>query len=105
MRLSSNIVGDDEIDFPHKLLLTDRQVENLRKAFENKYSTDIKLLKTRLTKMIRSGGFFGRLLGPLLKIGLPLINNEIKLLAKNAIIPLGLTAPASAADAGIHKKS
>ena len=54
--------------------------------------------------MIKSGGFLGRLLGPLLKTGLPLIKNVIKPLAKSVLIPLGLTAAASAADAGIHKK-
>ena len=54
--------------------------------------------------MIQSGGFLGRLLGPLLKTGLPLIKNIIKPLAKTFLIPLGLTAAASAADAGIHKK-
>ena len=55
--------------------------------------------------MIKSGGFLGRLLGPLLKTGLPLITNVVKPLAKRVLIPLGLTAAASAADAGIHKKS
>ena len=54
--------------------------------------------------MMQSGGFLGRLLGPLLKTGLPLIKNVIKLLAKTVLIPLGLTAAASAADAGIQKK-
>ena len=54
--------------------------------------------------MIQSGGFLGRLLGPLLKTGLPLIKNVIKPLAKSVLIPLGLTEEASAADAGIHKK-
>ena len=54
--------------------------------------------------MIQSGGFIGKLLGPLLKTGLPLISNVIKPLAKVVLIPLGLTAAASAADAGIHKK-
>ena len=54
--------------------------------------------------MIQSGGFLGRLLGPLLKTGLPLIKSVIKPLAKSVLIPLGLTAAASAADAGIHKK-
>ena len=54
--------------------------------------------------MIQSGGFLGRLLGPLLKAGLPLIKNIIKPLAKSVLIPLGWTATASAADAGIHKK-
>ena len=54
--------------------------------------------------MIQSGGFLGRLLGPLLKTGLPLIKNVIKPLAKNVLILLRLTAAASAADAGIHKR-
>ena len=54
--------------------------------------------------MIQSGGFLGRVLGPLLKTGLPLIKNMIKPLAKSVLIPLELTATASAADAVIHKK-
>ena len=54
--------------------------------------------------MIQSGGFLGKLLGPLLKTGLPLIKNVIAPLAKSVLIPLGLTAAASAVDAGIHKK-
>ena len=49
-------------------------------------------------------GFIDRLLGPLLKTGLPLIKNGIKPLAKIVLILLGLTAAASVADAGIHKK-
>ena len=53
--------------------------------------------------MIQSGGFIGKLLGPLLKTGLPLIKNVITPLAKSVLIPLGLTA-AAAADAGVHKK-
>ena len=67
------MIGDNETNFPHKLLLTNRQVANLRKAFENHLSTDIKLSKTQLSKMIQSGGFIGRLLSSLLKTGLPLI--------------------------------
>ena len=55
--------------------------------------------------MIQSGGFLGRLLGPLLKTGLPLMKNVIKPLAKSVLIPLGSTAAGSAADAGIHKKN
>ena len=54
--------------------------------------------------MIQSGGFLGKLLGPLLKAGLPLMKSVIKPLAKSVLIPLGLIAAASAADAGIHKK-
>ena len=104
LRLSSNMIGDNETNFPYKLLLTSRQVSNLRKAFANHFSTDIKLSKNQLSKMIQSGGVLGRLLGPLLKTGLPLISNLIKPLAKSVLIPLGLTAAASAADAEIHKK-
>ena len=104
LRLSSNMIGDDETNFPHKLLLTNRQVANLCKAFADKSSADIKLSKTQISKMIQSGGFLGRLLGPLLKTGLPLMKNVIKPLAKSVLIPLGLTAAASTADAGIHKK-
>ena len=105
LRLSSNMIGDNENNFPHKLLLTNRQVTNFRKAFTDNSSIDIKLSKTQLSKMIQSGGFLGRLLGPLLKTGLPLIKNVIKPLAKSVLIALGLTAAASAADAGIHKKN
>ena len=106
LRISSNMVGNsnDNTNFPHELLLTNRQVPNIRKAFAKNTSTDIKLSKTQLSKMIQSGGFLGRLLGPLLKTGLPLIKSVIKPLAKSVLIPLGLTAAASAADAGIHKK-
>ena len=54
--------------------------------------------------MMQSGGFLGKLLGPLLKTGLPLMESVITPLAKNVLIPLGLTAAASAVDTGIHKK-
>ena len=102
--MSSKRIGDNETKFSHKLLLTNRQVANIRKAFPNNLSTDIKLSKTQLSKMMQSGGFLGILLGPWLKTGLPLIKNIIKPLAKSVLIPLGLTAAASAADAGVHKK-
>ena len=103
LRLSSNMIGDsnDETNFPHELSLTNRQVANLRKFFANNSSADIMLSKAQLSKMILSGGFIGRLLGPLLKTGLPLMKNVIKPLAKIVLIPLGLTAAASAADAEI----
>ena len=55
--------------------------------------------------MIQSGGFLSRLLRPLLKTGLPLMKSVIKPLARSFLLPLGLTAPALAVDAGIHKKS
>ena len=107
LRLSSNMIrdiGDNATNFPHKLLLTNSQIANPCKAFKNHLSADIKLSKIQLSKMIQSGGFLGRLLDPLLKTGLPLIKNVIKPLVKSVLIPLGLTASASAADAGIHKK-
>ena len=78
------MISDNETNFPHKLLLNNRQVSNLRKAFSNHLSTDIKLSKTQLLKMIQSGEFLGRLLGPLLKTGLPVISNMIKPFAKSA---------------------
>ena len=106
LRLSSNIVGnsDDETNFPHKLFLTNRQVANLHKAFTKHTPTDIKLSKTQLSKMIQSGGFLDGFLGPLLRTGLPLMKSVIKPLAKSVLVLLGLTAAASAANTGIHKK-
>ena len=67
LRFSSSMIGDDETNFPHKLLSTNRQVENLHKAFANHLLTDIKSSKTQLSKMMQSGLFRSRLLGPLLK--------------------------------------
>ena len=106
IRLSPNMIGDsnDATNFPHKLLLTNRQVSSIRKVFSNNSSVDIKFSKTQLSKIIQSGGFLGKLLDPLLKTGLPLIKTVITPLAKSVLIPLGLTAAVSAADAGIHKK-
>ena len=77
LRLSSNMIGnsDDETNFPHKLLLTNRQVSDLRKAFANHVSTDVILSKTQFSKIIQSGEFLGRLLGPLLKTRLPLMKS------------------------------
>ena len=105
LRLSSNMVGDDKTSFPHKLFLTNRQVANPRKGFANYLSTDIKLSKTQISKIIQSEGFLGKIFDSLLKIGSTLMENVIKPLAKSVLIPLGLIAAASAADAGIHKKS
>ena len=105
LRLSSNMIGEDKTNFPHKLLLTNRQVANLRKTFANNLSADIKVSKTQISKMLQSGGFLDRLLGPLLKSRLPLMKNVIKPLVKSVLIPLiPLGSAASAADAGIHKK-
>ena len=69
LRLTSNIVGNsnDNTNFSHELLLANRQVATICKAFAKKTSIDIKLSKAQLSKMIQSGGFLGRLLGPLVK--------------------------------------
>ena len=102
LRLSLNMIGDpnDKTNFPHELLLTKRQVSSICKAFANNSYVDIKFSKAQLSKMIQSGGFLGKLLGPLLKTGLPLMKSVITPLAKSVLI----TAAASAAHAGIHKK-
>ena len=99
LRLSSNMVGnsDDETNFPHKLLLTNRKLANLLKAFANHTLTDIKLSKKQLTKM-QKGGFL-RFLAPLLKYGLAVLKSVIKPLGI-----LGVNAAASAKDAAINKK-
>ena len=106
LKISSNAVGDsnDENNFPHKLLLTSAQASKLRKAFANNSSANLKLSKTQLHKIGQSREFLGRLLEPLLKTGLPLIGSVIKPLAKSVLIPLGLTAAASATNVAIHKK-
>ena len=84
-------------DLPHQFLLTTRQKAKLRNAFNNNMSTDLKLSKVQISKIIQSGGFLGSLLsklaGPLMKAVIPL--------AKNVLAPLGITAVASATDAGI----
>ena len=92
------MVGDsnDNTNFPHELLLTNRQVANIRKAFANHSSIDIKLSKTQLSKMIQSGGFLGNLLG---KLAGPLMK-----VAKNVLAPLGLSAAMSAIDGSLKKK-
>ena len=84
LRLSSNMIenSDDNTNFPHELLLTNRQVANLRKAFAKNTSTDIKLSKTQLSKKKQSGELLGKLLGPLLRTGLPLMKSVIKPLVK-----------------------
>ena len=69
--------SDDETKLPKKLFLTNRQVANLRQALGKHTSTNIKLQKTQLSKMIQSGGFLGRLLGLLLRTGLPLMTSVL----------------------------
>ena len=90
--------SNDETNFPHKLLLTIRQILSLRKAFANHTSVDIKLTKAELTKT-QKGGFL-KFLIPLLKSGLSLLKSAVKPLGM-----LGLTAAGSATDAAINKKN
>ena len=92
LKISSNVVGysNDGNNFPHKLLLTNTQVSRLYKGFVNGSSATTKLSKPQLHKIGQSRGLLGRLLGPLLKTGLPLIGNTLKPLTKNVLIPLEL---------------
>ena len=87
-------------NIPHQLLLTTRQTTKIRNAIENNMSTDIKLSKAQISKMIQSGGFLGslssKIAGPLIKVAAPL--------AQKVLAPLGLTAAMSVIDAGIQKK-
>ena len=87
-------------DSPHELLLTTRQNTKLRNAINNNLSTDIKLSKAQLKKLIQSGGFLGKLLG---KLAGPLMKAAMSL-AKNILAPLGLTAAMSAVYGSIQKK-
>ena len=85
-------------------IITNTQVSQFHKTFANNSSANIKLSKTQLLKIGQSGGFLVRLLGPLLKTRLPLIGNVLKPVLESALIPLRLTAAASATDAAIHEK-
>ena len=76
---------NDEISFPHKLLLTNREVSNIGKGFANNSSTDINLSKTQLTKIVESGVYLGRRLPRLPKTGFPLLKNVIQPLTKRAL--------------------
>ena len=93
--LRMNLKVFDGNDLLHELLLTTRQKTKLRNAFNNNMSTDLKLSKAQISKIIQSGGFLGSLLsklvGPLMKVAVPL--------AKNILAPLGITSAASAIDA------
>ena len=95
LRMSLKMLDGNNL--PYKLLLTTRQKTQLRNAFENNMSTDIRLSKAQISKIIQSGGFLGSLLsklaGPLMKVAVPL--------TKNILAPLRITAAASAIDAEI----
>ena len=90
----------DGKDLPHELLLTTRQKTRLRNTFNNNMSTDLKVSRAEIFKIIQSAGFLGSLLsklaGPLMKVAVPL--------AKNILAPLGNTTGAPVIDAGIQKK-
>ena len=73
---------------PHELLIIRRQTTKLRNAIENNMSTDIKLSQAQISKIIQSGRFLGKLLGPLLKTGLPLLKNVIKPLTRSFLVPI-----------------
>ena len=98
LRMNLKMINANNL--PHELLLTERQKAKLRNAFNNNMSTHIKLSKAQITKIIQSAGFLGSLLsklaGPLMKVVVPV--------AKKILAPLGITAAASAIDAGIKKK-
>ena len=96
--------ANDEINFTQKLLLTNRQVSKLLKAFANNRSAVKELSNTQLSKIIQLSRFLGRLLGPLLQTVLPLMKNVPKLIAKSVLIQLGLTTTTLAADVVILKK-
>ena len=87
-------------NLPHELLLTTRQTTKLKNATENNMSTDIKLSKAQISKIIQSGGFLGSLLsklaGPSMKVAVPL--------AKHILAPLEIAAAALAKNRAIQKK-
>ena len=105
LRLSSDMIGTDQNIFLRNFLLTDRPVASLSKVFANNSSPDMKLSETKLPKIIHLSGFLNRLLVPLQIFGLPLMKNVLKPLTKGVLIPLALTATASAMDAAIKKTS
>ena len=106
LNLSWNVIGNsnDETNFRHRLLLTNTKVSRLYKAFGNNSSAKIKLSKTRLHKIGKSGGFLSRLLGPLLKSGLLLMKGVLEPLTKSVLVPLRLAAVAPETDVFIKKK-
>ena len=102
LNFSSNVIGDsnDETNFLHELL-TDTQVLRLCEPFANGSSANIKLSRTQLLKLVQLGGFLGRLLASLMKVGLRLMKNILTPLAKNDLLPLGVAGVTSAIDVAI----
>ena len=86
LRISLKMFNGNNL--PHELLLTTRQKTKIRNAFNNNMSTDIKFSKPQINKIIQSGGFLGKLLGPLLKTGLPLIKLIISNEEMNDVIKI-----------------
>ena len=97
IKLRLGIKNFNKDQLPHELLLTTRQNTKLRNAINNNLATDIKSSRTQIKKLMKSGGFLGKLLsklvGQLMKVKM--------LLAKNVLAPLGLTAATSATDGSI----
>ena len=91
-------------NLPHEILIATRQNAKLINAFENNMSTDITLSKDQISQIIQSGRVLGKLLGPLLTVGLPLMKNLIKPLAKSILALYRLSAAMFAIDAEIQKK-
>ena len=98
LRISLKMLHGNNL--PHELLFKRRQKIKLRNALNNNMSADLKFFKAQISKIIQSGGFLETLLsklaGPLMKVAIPF--------AKNGLAPIGITAAASAIDAGIQKK-
>ena len=88
IRLLSDKIGTDKNNFPHTFLLTNRQVAGLCESFASSSFKDIKLSKTKLSKVMQSSKFLGRLPGALMKISLPLMKNIMTPLAKNVFVLL-----------------
>ena len=82
-------------DFPYISLLTDGKVSILQKAFANNSSVDVKLSKTQLSKIMLLGRFLDRLLGALIKVGLPLMKNALASLVQSILTLLGWKAVVS----------
>ena len=99
LRISLKIFNGNNM--PYELLLTTRQKIKLRNVVNNNMSSDLKLSKAQISKLIQSGGFLGSLLSklacPLMKVAIPLV--------KNVLVPLGITAAASTNEAGIQTKN
>ena len=99
LRMSLKMINGNNL--PDELILTERQKAKLRNAFNSNMSTDVKLSKAQITKIIQAGKFLrslqSKLAGPLMKVAIPF--------AKNILASLGITAAASAIDAGIQKNT